>query len=202
MVAETRAQAKDAAELIEVDYEDLPAVADTAGPWRRARPQVHPEAPGQSRLRLALWRRGGRAGGVRQGGEGGQARAGQQPGDLQRDGASRLRRGLGCGRRQLTLQTCTQGAGALRDMLAANLGLQPEQVRVITPDVGGGFGMKAFFYPEYTMAAFAARALGKPVKWTAERGESFLSDTMGRDHVTTAQVAFDADHRILGLRST
>ena len=57
---------------------------------------------------------------------------------------------------------------------------------MITPDVGGGFGMKAFFYPEYTMAAFAARALGRPVKWTGERGESFLSDTMGRDHVTTA----------------
>ena len=66
-------------------------------------------------------------------------------------------------------------------------GLEPEQVRVITPDVGGGFGMKAFFYPEYSMAAFAARALGRPVKWTAERGESYLSDTMGRDHVTTAR---------------
>ena len=85
-------------------------------------------------------------------------------------------------------------------MLATNLGLEPEQVRVITPDVGGGFGMKAFFYPEYSMAAFAARALNRPVKWTAERGESYLSDTMGRDHVTTARIAFDADHRILGLK--
>ena len=60
--------------------------------------------------------------------------------------------------------------------------------------------MKAFFYPEYTMAGYAARALGRPVKWTGERGESFLSDTMGRDHVTVAQVAFDADHRIQALK--
>ena len=104
------------------------------------------------------------------------------------------------GAERLTLQTGTQGVWMPRNVLAQSLGLDPEQVRVTTPDVGGGFGMKAFFYPEYSMAGYAARALGQPVKWTGERGESFLSDTMGRDHVTVAQVAFDAEHRIQGLK--
>ena len=94
------------------------------------------------------------------------------------------------GEPKLTLQTGTQGVlEATRHAGRRASALDPEQVRVLTPDVGGGFGMKAFFYPEYAMAGYAARALGRPVKWTAERGESFLSDTMGRDHVTTAQVA-------------
>ena len=73
-------------------------------------------------------------------------------------------------------------------------------MRILTPDVGGGFGMKAFFYPEYAMAAFAARELGRPVKWTGERSETFLADVMGRDHVTEAALALDADHKILGLQ--
>jgi carbon-monoxide dehydrogenase large subunit len=101
---------------------------------------------------------------------------------------------------RLTLHVCTQGGWGFRDILAENLGLPAEQVRVLTPDVGGGFGMKSFYYPEYTMAGAAARKLGRPVKWTGERGESFLSDTMGRDHVTTAELAFDADNRITALR--
>ena len=72
---------------------------------------------------------------------------------------------------------------------------------MLTPDVGGGFGMKAFFYPEYALAVWAARQLGRPVKWTAERSsDGFLSDVMGRDHVTEAELGFDADHRIVGMR--
>ena len=80
------------------------------------------------------------------------------------------------------------------------LKVEPEKVRILTPDVGGGFGMKAFFYPEYAMAAWAARELGRPVKWTGERSETFLADVMGRDHVTEAALALDADHRIIGLK--
>jgi aerobic carbon-monoxide dehydrogenase large subunit len=98
------------------------------------------------------------------------------------------------------VHTCTQGGWAFRDTLAQNLGLDAEKVQVITPDVGGGFGMKAMFYPEYTMAALAATKLGRPVKWAADRSESFLSDSMGRDHVTTAELALDANHKITGLR--
>ena len=70
----------------------------------------------------------------------------------------------------------------------------------MTPDVGGGFGMKAMFYPEYTMAALAAKMLGRPVKWTSERAEGFLSDSQGRDHVTMAELAFDGDNRITAMR--
>ncbi|MFL5332238.1 MAG: xanthine dehydrogenase family protein molybdopterin-binding subunit [Geminicoccaceae bacterium] len=200
VVAETRVQAKDAAELIEVEYEDLPAVADTAKALAPGAAQVHPEASGN----LAFdWHYGDEAAV-----QAAFARAARVV-KLELINNRVICNAIeprACvaewnpGNAKLTLQTCTQGGWGHRDVLAANLGLEPEQVRVITPDVGGGFGMKAFFYPEYTMAAFAARGLGRPVKWTAERGESYLSDTMGRDHVTTAQIAFDADHRALGLK--
>jgi carbon-monoxide dehydrogenase large subunit len=93
-----------------------------------------------------------------------------------------------------------QGVWMLQDELAANFGLDKAAVRVTTPDVGGGFGMKAFNYPEYFAVAFAARALGRPVRWASTRGEAMLSDTGGRDHVTTAEAAFDAGHRLLALR--
>ena len=100
----------------------------------------------------------------------------------------------------VTLHTCTQGGWLFTDILAGALKVPPEKVRILTPDVGGGFGMKAFFYPEYAMAAWAARELGRPVKWTGERSETFLADVMGRDHVTEAALALDADHRIIGLK--
>ena len=100
----------------------------------------------------------------------------------------------------ITLHTCTQGGWLLADILAGVLKIDPSKVRILTPDVGGGFGMKAFFYPEYAMAAWASRLIGRPVKWTGERSETFLSDVQGRDHVTEAELALDADHRILGMR--
>jgi aerobic carbon-monoxide dehydrogenase large subunit len=100
----------------------------------------------------------------------------------------------------ITLHTCTQGGWLLTDILAGALKIEAAKVRILTPDVGGGFGMKAFFYPEYAMAAWASRLLGRPVKWTGERSETFLSDVMGRDHVTEAELALDADGRILGMK--
>ncbi len=86
-------------------------------------------------------------------------------------------------------------------MLAAFVGLAPEhKLRVISPDVGGGFGSKIFIYPEETAAAWAARELRRPVKWTGDRSEAFLSDAHGRDHLTTAELALDAQGTFLGLR--
>src|SRR3546814_16695921 len=73
-------------------------------------------------------------------------------------------------------------------------------MHIITPDVGGGFGMKIFVYPETVLVLFAARRLGRPVRWNAERSEGFLSDTQGRDHVTLAELALAEEARILGLR--
>jgi len=77
------------------------------------------------------------------------------------------------------------------------LGMDAEDVRVTNPDVGGGFGMKAFNYPEYPVVAFAARMLGQPVRWMSERTEAMLSDNGGRDLVTTATMAFDDDFKIV-----
>jgi carbon-monoxide dehydrogenase large subunit len=102
---------------------------------------------------------------------------------------------------EITLYTTSQNPHVERLVLAAFVNLAPEhKLRVISPDVGGGFGSKIFVYPEETAAAFAARALGRPVKWTAERSESFLSDAHGRDHLTTAELALDAQGTFLGLR--
>jgi carbon-monoxide dehydrogenase large subunit len=88
-------------------------------------------------------------------------------------------------------------------VLSAFIGLAPEhKLRVIAPDVGGGFGSKIFIYAEETACLWAARKLGRPVKWTAERSESFLADAHGRDHVTTAELAVDAAGKITALRAT
>ena len=200
-MAETRVQAKDAAELIEVEY-DGPAGGGRHGQGASTpgAAQVHPEAPGN----LAFdWHHGDEAAVQAAFAKAAKVVELELINNRVICNAMEPRACVAewnAADAKLTVQTCTQGGWGHRDVLAANLGLEPEQVRVITPDVGGGFGMKAFFYPEYSMAGFAARALGRPVKWTAERGESYLSDTMGRDHVTTARIAFDADHRILGLK--
>ncbi len=93
-----------------------------------------------------------------------------------------------------------QGVWGLRDELARNFGLEKAAVRVTTPDVGGGFGMKASAYPEYFACAFAARALGRPVRWMSTRSEAMLTDCDGRDHVTVAEAAFDADLKLAALR--
>jgi carbon-monoxide dehydrogenase large subunit len=200
VVAETLAQARDAAELVEVDYEELEAVAGTAQATEAGRVQIHPDAP----RNIAFdWLHGDEAKV-----DAAFAKAAHvtkielinnrlvcnamEP----RAAVAEFDKSAG----KLTVHTCTQGGWAFRDTLAQNLGMEPADVRVITPDVGGGFGMKAMFYPEYTMAALAAKTLGRAVKWTSDRSEGFLSDSMGRDHVTTAELALDGDHRILGLR--
>ena len=86
-------------------------------------------------------------------------------------------------------------------MLSAFIGIAPEhKLRVIAPDVGGGFGSKIFLYAEETALVQASRLVGRPVKWTAERSEAFLTDAHGRDHVTEAALALAADGEFLGMR--
>src|SRR6185437_15913056 len=93
-----------------------------------------------------------------------------------------------------------QGVHSLRNQLAdAVFGVPRERVRVSAPDVGGGFGVKNFLYPEYVLALYAARRLGRPVKWVGERGEDFLSSTQGRDNHTRGRLALDQDGRFLAL---
>jgi carbon-monoxide dehydrogenase large subunit len=100
-----------------------------------------------------------------------------------------------------TLTTNTQGGWGIKGMLAqAVFKVEPERFRVVTPDVGGGFGMKLFLYAEQALVCYAARKLGKPVKWTSERSEAFVSDAHGRDHITQGELALDADGKFLAMR--
>ena len=100
-----------------------------------------------------------------------------------------------------TLNVGCQGVFGLRNQIANDILKVPtDKVRVLTGNVGGSFGMKAMAYPEYTCLFHAARALGRPVKWTDERSESFLSDTHGRDHEVAAELALDAEGHFLAIR--
>src|SRR6516225_718457 len=100
---------------------------------------------------------------------------------------------------RLTLTLSSQGPHAIRDVLLKVLKLPPEKLRVMTPDVGGGFGTKLFPYREYALAAVASKQLRRPVTWIADRSDHFLGDTQGRDNVTTARLALDEKHRFLAL---
>jgi carbon-monoxide dehydrogenase large subunit len=196
VIAGTMAEARDAAELIEVDYSDLPAATSTAD--ARTQPEIHAEAPNN----LAYdWAFGDEAAT-----DAAFARAAhvvELPLVNNRVIASSIEP-RGCyaewtgGRIHLAFSG--QGVWGLKADLAELMNLPPEKVRVTNPDVGGGFGMKAFGYPEYFAACFAARKLGRPIVWRADRSEGMATDYMGRDHVTTAKAAFDADHKLLALR--
>jgi len=103
---------------------------------------------------------------------------------------------------RLTVYQGCQGVHNIRDRLAESLPLEANDIHVICPDVGGGFGLKYFLQCEPVVAAHAAMHIGRPVKWTADRSESFLADTHGRDHASHAEMALDADGRALALRVT
>jgi aerobic carbon-monoxide dehydrogenase large subunit len=101
---------------------------------------------------------------------------------------------------RVTLTLSSQGSHVLRDVLCRDvLKIAADKMRVVTPDVGGGFGTKLFPYREYALAAFAARRLGRPLKWVADRSEHFLGDAQGRDNITKARLALDAQGRFLAL---
>ncbi len=101
-----------------------------------------------------------------------------------------------------TLTTNTQGGWGIKEMLATVVFNVPmDRFRVVTPDVGGGFGMKLFLYAEHAMVCYAARKLGRPVKWTSERSEAFVSDSHGRDNITQGELAMDKDGRFLAMRT-
>jgi len=101
-----------------------------------------------------------------------------------------------------TLRTNTQGGWLLKDLMSAAVFRVPaDRFRILTPDVGGGFGMKIFLYAEHVLTCYAARKLGRPVKWTSERSEAFLADTQGRDNITLGELALDNDGRFLALRT-
>ncbi|MGF1553974.1 MAG: xanthine dehydrogenase family protein molybdopterin-binding subunit [Paracoccaceae bacterium] len=199
VVAETRHAAEDAAEMIAVEIEDLPAVVDPLAALAADAPSLHDEAPGN----LAYdWSCGDAAAVERLFGEA--HRVVSTPVVSQRVVVASIEpRGINVrfedGRWEAWCSS--QGVFGMRAKLARALGVAPDRVRVHTGDVGGAFGMKLMDHPEYALCALAARELGRPVKWVATRSEAFLSDAQGRDLRGTVEGAFDAEGRLLAARS-
>ena len=200
VIAETYQQAKDAAALIEVDYDDLTPVVDPAG-VETAGASVHDEAPDNVCYRWAL----GDKGAV----DAAFARAAhvtrlQYRNNRLIPNAIEPRAANAAYNRSddsYTLYVANQNPHVERLLMAAFvLGIPEHKLRVIAPDVGGGFGSKIFLYAEETVLVWASKLVNRPIKWTAERSESFLTDAHGRDHVTTAEMALDADGKFLAMR--
>ncbi|MDQ0347542.1 xanthine dehydrogenase family protein molybdopterin-binding subunit [Ancylobacter vacuolatus] len=201
VVAETARAALEAAEAVELDIADLPAVVEPAAALADDAPLLFDEAPGN----LALhWQLGDIA-----------------AVDAALQASTRLvelelvnnrivvasmepRNAIGLYDResgQFTLVSGSQGSHMIRDfMFEGVFGLPPSQLRVITPDVGGGFGMKAIPYPEQALVLYAARKLGRPVRWQSSRAEAFLSDTQGRDNFSRATLGLDDGSRFTALK--
>jgi len=198
VVADTPEAARDAVETIAVDWAPLPHVVGAMAALEPGAPQVWPDRPGN----LAFEAGAGDAAATRDA----FARAARTV-DLtivnQRLVTNYLEtRGVVAeydGTRY-TLTLGSQGSHIIRDAIAGDvMKIAPERMRVLTHDVGGGFGTKLFPYREYALAAVAAERLGKPVKWVADRGEHFLGDSHGRDNISTARLAIDDNNRFLAL---
>jgi len=206
VIAASHTQAQDAAELVAVDYEALTPVTDVREAVRPGAPQLWPEAPGNVALDWPgpVADDGAMARQVEQAIAGAAHVARVTAVNQRIMVASMEPRGASARYEPATdsfvLRACSQGAGPLRDALLPVMGLKREQLRVITDDVGGAFGMKSSTYPEYPVLLVAAKRVGRPVHWMAARQESFLSDNQARDTVTEAELALDANGKFLALR--
>ena len=200
IVAETVAQAQDAAEAVAVEFEELPAVTGAAEALAEGAPQLHAGAPGNLVLDFdggdaaataAAFARAARVVKLRAYhsrvvGNPMEPRAAMGSYDPEKD--------------LYFLHGTTQGVGPMRGQLSAVLGVAPEKVRVVAEEVGGGFGVRFNAYPEYGALLYAAKKLGRPVKWIGTRSEVFLGDEQARDIVHSGELALDAGGRILGMR--
>ena len=200
VVAETLQQARDTAEAVMLAVDDLPAITSAASAAAPDAPSLHDEVRGN----VAHDFHYGDAEAVRAA-----FAAAHHVTQLEID-SSRIvvcpmepRAAIGefSGARW-TLRTGSQGVFGLRGLLAGVLNASPKDVRVLTGNVGGSFGMKVSCYPEYVAVLFAARELERPVKWTDERSQSFVSDSHGRYHQGTAELALDSEGRFLAVRIT
>jgi aerobic carbon-monoxide dehydrogenase large subunit len=201
IIAETCEQAKDAAELIMVDYDELPAVTTSPEALKDGAPLVHDQAAGNL---CYDWHLGDKVAT-----DAAFAKAAHVtkldlinnrlvPNAMEpRAAIGEFDRATG----DYTLWTTSQNPHVIRLLMGAFvLGIPEHKLRVIAPDVGGGFGSKIYHYAEEAIVTWASRKIGRPIKWVAERSESFVSDAHGRDHVTHAELALDADGKFLGLR--
>ncbi|MDP6427210.1 MAG: xanthine dehydrogenase family protein molybdopterin-binding subunit [Rhodospirillales bacterium] len=201
VVAETLAGAKDAAEMIEIDYEQLPAIVDAEQAMAPGAACVWEHADDNVSFTFAMGDPGPVDAAIDAAHHVAKARlvnnrvttASMEP----RGNVADYDAGTG----KYTLYNSGQAPHVLRQSLAQDIFKVPEtQIRVIALDVGGGFGMKGAIYPEDILALWAASKVERPVKWIGERLESFVSDSQGRDQVVNAEMAFDADGRITALR--
>ncbi|MGA2565457.1 MAG: xanthine dehydrogenase family protein molybdopterin-binding subunit, partial [Pseudolabrys sp.] len=204
VVAETRAAAQDAAELVAVDYEELPAVIDLEAAMN-GKTQLYPEAPGNL---CVDWP-----------GPVADEQNEREVADIIAKAphvarvtvtnqrlvvASMETRGAtgdyDAAKESYTLHACSQSADGLRGQAASIMGVPNDKLRVITGDVGGAFGMKTTVYPEYIALLVAARKLGRPVHWQSTRSEAFVTDCQARDTVSEAELAIDEKGKFLALR--
>ena len=200
VVAEHALAAQDAAELVSVEYRELPAVITAEEAVAAGAPLVHQSVPGNIVLDFES------------GDEALTEKAFKNAARVVRLSVHNSRvvgnpmEPRACLAAYLPeegmyhLYTCTQGAPIMRNQLSAVLGVPPEKIRVIAEEVGGGFGVRFNLYPEYCAALFAAKALGRPVKWTGTRSEVFLADEQARDVLSHGELALDASGRIVGMR--
>ncbi len=201
VIAKTYAEAREAADLVEVDYDEQPAAVSPVKALETGSPQVHEEAPGNLCYDWVL-------------GDEAEADAAFAKAhhvtkiDLVNNrlipNAMEPRAAIGeydGGTDSFTLYSTSQNPHLLKLILCAFVfGMNENKLRVIAPDVGGGFGSKIFCYAEETVCTWAAKKVRAPVKWTGERSESFTSDAHGRDHVTHAEMAMDENGKFLGLK--
>jgi carbon-monoxide dehydrogenase large subunit len=199
VVAETAAQARDAAELVEVDYDVLPAVVDTASATQK--PSIH---EGVEKNTCYVWALGDKAAVDAAFAKAAHVTKLEFVNNRLVPNAIEPRAALGQYSRAddaYTLYVSSQNPHVERLLMTAFvLGLPESKVRVVAPDVGGGFGSKIYLYPEDVAVTWASKQLNRPVKWTCDRSESFVSDAHGRDHVTVAELALDKDGKFLAMR--
>ena len=200
VVAHSRYQAEDALELITVDYEPLPVIVDAEEAARSGGPLLHEEA-GTNVLVSREFKRG-------------DVDAAIAAAPVRVQGRFRMHRKTAvamepraclaeydAGRDALTLHSATQVPGIVRDALAMALDLPGHRIRVVAPDVGGGFGGKGSLFPEEIFVCVAARKLGRPVKWTSDRLEDLTATSQAFDEIVNAELALDSEGRAVGLRA-
>ena len=201
VIAESYWQAKDAAELVEVDYEVLPAVVDVADAAKPGAPVIHDIAPDNI---CYVWALGDKAAVDKAFAGAHHVTKLQFTNNRLIPNAIEPRAAVASYSRaddSYTLYVANQNPHVERLLMTAFvLGLPEHKVRVVAPDVGGGFGSKIYLYAEDVVVTWASKQINRPVKWTAERSESFQSDAHGRDHLTVAELALDRDGKFLAMR--
>ncbi|MBO3762433.1 xanthine dehydrogenase family protein molybdopterin-binding subunit [Ciceribacter sp. L1K22] len=201
VIADSVGEARDAAEAVEVDYEELPVVTDATEALQSGAPQLHPEAPGNL---IYDWEIGDAGAADKAIAAAAHVTEIVIHNNRLSPNPMEPRAALGIydsAEDHYTCYTTSQNPHVARLVMSAFYNVAPEnKLRVIAPDVGGGFGSKIYIYPEEIVCLWASRKTGVPVKWTADRTEAFLTDAHGRDHVSKVKMAFDSDNRITALK--